>query len=161
MKTPSNRLLISLSLADLMMMTKSWVLVINMWHNGPFLGLPGKDIHLCNTFVLTKSKKCNHLSTSSNLITLCHVVLCSGKNKVRHMTIKNGFAGCMTFATFGNMAGLAQIWTLTVIAYDRAMAIFYPLRREKRMRHSQVKQGSAPRYSRVQYTPSYTQVQQI
>jgi len=44
----------------------------------------------------------------------------------------------MTFATFGNMAGLAQIWTLTVIAYDRAMAIFYPLRREKRMRHSQV-----------------------
>jgi hypothetical protein len=44
----------------------------------------------------------------------------------------------MSFATFGNMAGLAQIWTLTGIAYDRAMAIFYPLRREKRMRHRQV-----------------------
>jgi hypothetical protein len=41
MKTPSNRLLISLSLADLLMMSKSWVLVINMWNNGPFLGLPG------------------------------------------------------------------------------------------------------------------------
>jgi hypothetical protein len=62
----------------------------------------------------------------------------------------------MTFATFGNMAGLAQIWTLTVIAYDRAMAIFYPLRREKRMRHSQVKQGLDLRYSRAQYTPGYT-----
>jgi hypothetical protein len=61
----------------------------------------------------------------------------------------------MTFATFGNMAGLAQIWTLTVIAYDRAMAIFYPLRREKRMRHSQVKQGPAPRYNKAQYTPGY------
>jgi hypothetical protein len=69
------------------------------------------------------------------------------------MTIKNGCAGCMTFATFGNMAGLAQIWTLTVIAYDRAMAIFYPLRREKRMRHSQVKQGPAPM---VQQSSVYT-----
>ncbi|XP_023340528.1 opsin, ultraviolet-sensitive [Eurytemora carolleeae] len=87
LRTPSNRLLISLAMADLLMMFKSWVLIINAWENGPFLGM----------------------------------------------------LGCLSFGSLGNMAGLAQIWTLTMIAYDRAMAIFYPLRREKRMRHGQVK----------------------
>ena len=64
----------------------------------------------------------------------------------------------MTFATFGNMAGLAQIWTLTVIAYDRAMAIFYPLRREKRMRHSQVHSQDTVQYTaRTQYSQVHSQ----
>ena len=52
------------------------------------------------------------------------------------------------------MAGLAQIWTLTMIAYDRAMAIFYPLRREKRMKNGQVSNTSSSLHSAVHIFPN-------
>ena len=43
LRTPSNRLLISLTMADILMMSKSWVLVVNAWYNGPVLGMPGNN----------------------------------------------------------------------------------------------------------------------
>ena len=42
LRTPSNRLLLSLTLSDLLMMSKSWILIVNAWENGPVLGILGR-----------------------------------------------------------------------------------------------------------------------
>ena len=75
MKTPSNRLLVSLSLADLLMMSKSWVLVINMWNNGPVLGLPGKELIL-TCFITCLLVSCAFIRLLGPLFYSNYCVLC-------------------------------------------------------------------------------------
>ncbi len=42
LRTPTNKLVLSLVAADCLMMTKSWILVINGFAGGPLLGTAGE-----------------------------------------------------------------------------------------------------------------------
>ena len=62
LRTPGNKLVINLALANLIMHAKSWVLIVNGFYGGPVLGELGEkrneqEKHYVETFVLSKYPK--------------------------------------------------------------------------------------------------------
>ncbi len=109
LRTPTNKLVLSLVAADCLMMTKSWILVINGFAGGPLLGTAGEIIE-----------------TGSPVIVFLNYFLCFSK------------IGCYVFACLGICAGLSQIWTIMIISLERVNAIFNPMSKTKRFGHVQV-----------------------
>lgn len=90
------------------MMSKSWILVVNSFAGGPFLGTIG--MYACKV--------------AAYPLKSCHYRLC--------------FQGCSTFATLGTMSGLVQIWTIMVISVERAHVILHPLATDRHLSNTQV-----------------------
>ena len=54
------------------------------------------------------------------------------------MTLDINYLGCQTAGFMGSVAALSEIWSLSVVSYDRYSGVCYPLNPEKRFSKSQV-----------------------
>ena len=117
LRTSSNRLLISLLVADFILLMNCYIWVYQSFVGAPILGTYGKLIRFGSITVITNLKFSG--------------ITCSDKHFYNSI-------GCQVSGFFGSVAALSEIWSLAAVSFDRFKGIHSPLDNQKRTTNAQV-----------------------
>ena len=117
LRTASNRLLLSLLIADFVLLGNCYLTVYQTLKGAPVLGVFGKMLN----------------SYEWKLIHLRIKIF-----QLPFVKPQISFKGCQYYGFASTLAALAEIWSLAAVSCDRLQAIFHPLDSHKRITKFQV-----------------------
>ena len=122
LRTATNRLLMSLLVADFLLLLVCYLTIAQNVKGVPMFGTNGKKIgRSVITFVSTNSF--NDIVWN----TIVYIVYW-----------RSNIAGCRASGFISTTAALAEVWSLAAVSLDRLLSIYYPLDKRKRITKSQV-----------------------